>query len=56
MVVRYRCEKCGHVCTEREMVSDSIATNEDEVWSNWICPKCGTWHPALDDGWMVEET
>lgn len=26
-----------------------------EVWSNWICPSCGTWH-ELDDYKQVEET
>ncbi len=27
---------------------------EDVVWSNWICPSCGTWH-QLQDYLKVEE-
>ena len=31
------------------MLGDFISTgNEDETWSNWICPNCKYWHLSLD--------
>ena len=48
--LQYECE-CGWIGTEAEMGADSIAAcgDEDEVWSNWICPKCGIWALDLED-------
>lgn len=40
---QYRCLKCGWVGTEDQMFADSMASDEDEIWSNWICPRCQTW-------------
>ena len=50
----YTCSECGHVCRLSEMEADCTASGVDEAWSNWICPKCRTWHgdPAKpDSGW-----
>lgn len=49
----YRCPKCGWVGTEDEMDADFIPTDEDEIWSNWICPECRTWW-ELEDYEIVE--
>jgi rubredoxin len=41
---RYRCPSCGWVGTEQDMQADFVpASDGDEMWSNWICPKCETW-------------
>lgn len=49
----YRCDVCGHVCTEGQMKADFCYDHDDpgsdEVWSNWICPNCGRWHEGSDD-------
>jgi len=47
---KYQCKNCGHVCTVNDM--DANAGGADpEAYSNWICPKCGTWHESLESGW-----
>lgn len=51
---RWRCRACGAVHSKAEMGSNLISGNDDndEVWSNWICPTCATWPTSLEDGWM----
>lgn len=46
--IRYKCQKCGHACTETEMDADATTGPDDEQWSNWICPRCKTWGNAPD--------
>lgn len=51
----YRCPDCGWEGHEREMDKDCIPSDgiEDEIWSNWICPKCRMWY-MLEDYTKVE--
>jgi predicted RNA-binding Zn-ribbon protein involved in translation (DUF1610 family) len=59
-MMKYKCPKCEWVGTEKDMDADCFSYTdeegnyEDEVWSNWICPSCGTWH-QLEDYLKVEE-
>lgn len=48
---KYKCKKCGHVCTIDEMESDAYTDLDPEAWSSWICPQCNTWHEGLEKGW-----
>lgn len=52
---RYRCptEDCGWEGTENEMGADFVSGGDDEMWSNWICPKCGSWL-RLEDYTLIE--
>jgi hypothetical protein len=58
-MIKYKCttEDCSWVGYEDEMGADFMTwydaegNYEDESWSNWICPKCGTWHQSLEDGY-----
>jgi len=51
---KYQCPECNWTGTETEMDADSFMYTdeqgnfEDEVWSNWICPQCATWHDLED--------
>ena len=45
---KYKCPSCGWVGAEDEMGADFVETEEDEIWSNWICPKCKEWHELED--------
>ena len=45
---RYKCPICFWIGTEDEMEADSFGEPSDEVWSNWICHKCGAWHQLND--------
>jgi hypothetical protein len=39
---------CGWVGTERNMGADWCDDGDgDEIWSNWICPKCHAWEQNL---------
>ena len=51
---RYRCD-CGWIGTEAEMGADYYPAydDDDEVWSNWICPGCGEWQ-SLNDYVTIE--
>ena len=56
---KYKCPNCGWIGTENEMEADFFNfTDEegdyDEVWSNWICPSCDTWH-QLEDYERIDE-
>lgn len=54
----FQCASCGHVCSEKQMNCDTISYSWednggecfDEVWSDWICPKCGVWGQCAKDG------
>lgn len=49
----YKCPDCDWVGKVSEMLADCTG-GDDEMWSNWICPKCGGWF-RLDDYEKVEE-
>jgi predicted RNA-binding Zn-ribbon protein involved in translation (DUF1610 family) len=59
-MIQYQCPKCEWTGTEKEMDSDShwcyneAGEVEDELWSNCVCPQCGTWH-QLEDYKTVEK-
>jgi len=42
----YKCpnDDCGWIGREEEMHADCAG----EMWSNWICPRCGTWYRLED--------
>ena len=51
--MKYKCPECGWIGTEDEMECDYIPgppgeEYSEEVWSNWICPKCHMW-------WQLED-
>lgn len=54
MDIRYQCPECKWIGTENDMDADHFPIVDDEgnyedvVWSNWICPSCGTWHQLID--------
>lgn len=47
---KYKCPHCSHVCKPDDMEGDYFFSEglEDEVWSNWICPNCRSWHSPKD--------
>ena len=50
---KYQCPECNWTGTENEMDADHFTYADedgswDEVWSNWICPQCATWHDLED--------
>ena len=47
----YKCRECGWTGTEDKMLADFAG----ELWSNWICPSCGTWWAGLEDYDLVED-
>jgi hypothetical protein len=59
-MLKYKCttEDCSRVVYEDDMnadwywIYDADGEPDDEVWSNWICPKCQVWHPSLEDGYV----
>jgi hypothetical protein len=58
---RYRCEACGHICTEAEMTYEEelpIGNSYDGGYSFHSCPSCRCIHDSLEPGygWIkVEE-
>lgn len=48
---RYECSVCEHVVNDVDEMGADFCGDGDggEVWSNWICPKCGYWHSSLKD-------
>ena len=51
---KYQCSECGWIGYKDEMMSDSCQSEDDEAWSNWICPSCGFWGCNLDDYILLE--
>ncbi len=52
-MTKYQCPNCDWVGTKIEMEADYLIVEdedglEQEMWSNWICPECGTWHQLED--------
>ena len=45
---KYKCPDCEWVGSEEEMGADATIGGREEMWSNWICPKCGRWHELED--------
>lgn len=45
----WKCD-CGFICSSWDMEADSYWGEgmEDEVWCNWICPKCYSWNQQDD--------
>jgi hypothetical protein len=58
-MINYKCktEDCNWAGPQDDMLADFIiwrdddGNYEDESWSNWICPKCYTWHQSLEEGY-----
>ncbi|MFS4437864.1 hypothetical protein ACMA5I_06600 [Paracoccaceae bacterium GXU_MW_L88] len=48
-----KCDNCGWEGCTAEMGADSreisTARGNDELWSNYICPKCKFWHDEPPD-------
>ena len=58
-MTKYKCPKCSWIGAESDMEADDFTYEDEEgfheeVWSNWICPSCGTWH-QLEDYEEVKE-
>ena len=48
---KWKCKECGWIGTQDSMDSDYVETEDDELWSNWICPSCFTWWGGLESGY-----
>ena len=46
-MTKYKCQECGWIGTEDEMESD-------DLWDNWVCPKCKWWN-VLNDYEIISE-
>jgi DNA-directed RNA polymerase subunit RPC12/RpoP len=38
---RYECDQCGGICSEDNMDVSWECHEDEENWSNWVCPYCG---------------
>ena len=52
--MRVICEDCEQESDEKDMGANARQTDEDEIWSNHICPHCNFWNftPAV---WNAED-
>lgn len=56
----WKCPVCGWQGTVEEMTSDFVTNDEDESYSNFICPGCYSWNAygnesenLLDSDWIA---